>query len=241
MSFAGTWAAIRRMIRETALKTNVAHDIARKAGIRMGTVATLETGGVSVLSAGIATYESQTETLEPVGGFVNNFVWPGVPDEFLWWPENANYGRYETVTDLTNCTRLRNNWHIHPSGNNPDVNIRVQASLDGVTWEYATLEYLDPFEWRFAGANVNGSDWFTYTFDDVPYTNYLANTAAREGVTNAFPGGLTTSGWHTIRPEFRVEGVHLRWKMDFSHLYDEDPIYTSITRLIAGYGDVQVS
>jgi hypothetical protein len=34
--------------------------------------------------------------------------------------------------------------------------------------------------------------------------------------------------------------VHLRWRMDWSYLYDDDPIYTSFSDLITGYGDVQV-
>lgn len=239
MTFPGTWAAIRRMIRETALETSMARDIVRKAGIRAGG-GQLETGGVNVLSAAVSTYELLLG-FPPVGGFSDNFVWSPMPDEFLWWPEQATYGRYETLTDLSACTRLRNSWHVHPAHAVPDVNIRVQASLDGVAWEYATSDYLDPFEWHYAGANVNAGQWRTYTPEGAPYQNYPATYPDRVGVDNAFPGGLTTSGWHSIRPVYRVEDVHLRWRMDWSHLYDDDPIYTSFLHLFIGHGDVQVS
>jgi hypothetical protein len=241
LTFPGIYRAISEMVGEVALETRTARDIVRKAGLRVGG-GTFESGGVSVLSAGISTF-FQNEVVMPLGGFRNNFVWAPMPGEFLWWPEQASYGRYETLTDLSACSWLRNCWYIHPARAVPSVNIRVQASLDGSpgSWEYATSDYLEPFEWRYAGANVNAGQWRTYTSEaGDPYTNYPATYPERVGVDNAFPGGLTTSGWHQIRPEFRVEDVHLRWRMDWSYLYDDDPIYTSFHDLITGYGDVQV-
>lgn len=245
MIFPRTYSALERMMRAVALETETARDVVRKAGFKAGSQG--GGNGVAVLTCSVANGErtsaEQSAMTVPSGynwddmvvGIQNWFTWPNLQSVFEWWPDGYQFGMSTTVTDLSSCTQIKNSWVVNPGWANPNVNIRVMASLDADNWAYPTTGS----DWHFAGANVNCGQWFTYTASDVPYENYPARYEAREGVANAFPGGWTSSEWHDLLPEFRAENVYLRWTADFSTAYSDDPIYEGFDFLDVGYGEIR--
>lgn len=248
MSFPGLHAAISRMIENIALEDPTPKQIARKAGL-IGLPGEASSNGSPVLTCAIAAGErresEQISMTVPPGyawddipaGFQNWFTWTPVQEVIEWWPDGYEFGFHTTVTDLSTCSQIKNSWVIGPGYANPDVNIRVMASLDGSpdSWEYPTAGE----DWHFAGANVNGGQWLTYNEANEPYQNYPPRYEEHEGRDDAFPGGWTTSGWHNLKTEFMAETVYLRWTMDWSHDYDPDPIYSAFDFIAVGYGEIR--
>ena len=243
MAFARTYRAIEQMIRGVALETDTARDIVRKAGLRSGGTGGGE--GVAVLTFAVAQGERRDPVSYPApSGFVasdvpvgvqNWFTWTPLQEVIEWWPDGYEYGFHTTNADLSSCTQIKNGWVIGPGYANPDINIRVMASLDGVSWDYPTAGA----DWRYKGANVNGGAWLTYNAGGEPYRNYSPLYSEHANKDDALPGGWTTSGWHTLKSEYRAESVYLRWTMEFSHDYDSDPLYTSFDFIAVGYGEIR--
>lgn len=201
--------------------------------------------GRAVLNFASAEQDPAFNVTTSYGGFVpgtqvvgvqNLFTWTPLQNPIAFWPDGYEYGFHTVITDLSGCGQLKNGWFVSPNGANPDINIRVMASLDFANWSYVTYSTGD---WRTEGANVNGGGWLTYTEEGDPYQIYPPYVASRAGVDNAFPGGWIESGWQPIKEEFRVEDVMLRWSVDYSHNYSDDPIYDSISFFAVGYGEIR--
>lgn len=250
MGFPNLYQAIEAMVPKLGLYTPTARDIVRKAGVRTG--AQGGGNGTAVLTCCVTDGERTSFEVfaapapsgyqwdDQIVGVQNWFVWDPLQSVFPWWPDGYEYGLHTTVVDLSTCSQLKNSWVVAPGAANPNVNIRVMASLDGLTWDYPTTP--DAFTgdgWQFAGANVNCGGWFTYTADDVPYENYPPNYSVHEAAGNALPGGWTSSEWHDLKEEYRAENVYLRWTADFSSSYSGDPIYSSFDYLAVGFGEIR--
>ena len=242
MSFPRTHRAIKAMILGAALQSRMARAIVRKSGV-MGGVGGVGGAGTTVLSADIFPDGRDIDLgagfVWRHSGFLNIFSLWVQPERYDWWPHNfsSGMGLHTSATDLSRASTIRNQWYVVPGYANPNVNIRVQASLDGLEWGSITDDEAD--DWRFAGANVNAGGWLTYTEGGVPYENYPPTYPDREGVTNALPGGIITSGWRQVKQEYRAEEVYLRWIMEWSTTFDPDPIYTVFEVLGLGYGEVR--
>lgn len=244
MGFGQFHSAILNMIDTVLLDDPLPQEAARKAGFRVGGTGGGE--GVGILTcalsdgAGLPVGDETGFSFDVMPASIQNyFVWEPLQEVFEWWPDGYEYGFHTTQTDLSSCSEVKNSWVVVPGSANPDLNIRVMMSLDGVTWAYPTVPIAGDDAWRFEGANVNCGQWLTYTEADVPYQDYPPYYASREGVDNAFPGGWTTSGWRTLLPAYQVENVFVRWTADWSHSYSDDPFYTSFKFLSVGYGEIR--
>jgi hypothetical protein len=199
MSFSRTYNAISQMIPHIALKTETARAIVRKAGFRPGGEGGGE--GIAVLTCSVSDGERTLAEQQGMENLPPGYTWDDqivgaqtwfnypLPLEKTWWPDADEFGLFTTATDLSSCSQIKNGWVIAPGGANPNVNIRIMASLDGITWAYPT----PGDDWHFAGANVNCGQWLTYTTLGAPYQNYPPRYEAHEGQPDALPGGWKTS------------------------------------------------
>lgn len=246
-----THAAIKELILKMALDPRMARGILRKSGFRPG-----GRGGpggafgpTAVLSFDVAQtyvplYSEDTGATVWLGqGIWTYFNW-GIPvfEHRDWWPDGLglpNDARWVTAVDLTRAEVIRNTWYVPPRFANPNVNIRIEASLDGLAWEYPSDDWTG--DWTLEGCNANLGQWLTYNDAGEPYRTYVAYHYNRMGQDDVIPGGITESGWYALKPKFQTETVFLRWTMDNSYQYDPDPYYLNFLHVAVAYGEIQVA
>lgn len=238
MPFGKTYAEIKELILDTALQTSMCRDIVRRGGLL---------GGSGVSNLGIpVNVLTQSWIVEPWGDVyptrhendrygiswdpahfdnIPGESWPtSEHDPFAEGGDFTTDGYYHTIVDLTGYVNMRNVIYVSPNTPQPPCNVRVEASLDGETWDLATDH--DAEDWLYAGCNVNCGAW--------PATAEEAR------------GGMIASEWQSIANEFRLDGVKLRWTFFVSPV-DDSSIYAYLngtqwgTQWLFGYSTVQVS
>lgn len=213
MSYPSIVNAIRAMFRNVLLEDPMPKAMARKAGLRAGTPGA--GSPVSVMHASWIVESSINHSTpfrdenDPRG-----ILWdPGAfPSDLPYWPTGE--ALYVALADLSGFVEIRNMVFVDPATPHPDLNVKVEASLDGATWGDVTADE----DWKFAAANVNLGGW--------PET------------VGQIRGGAIASAWLPIASIYQTE-VRLRWRFFESEaegLYN--PALTS-GPLVFGYADVQ--
>lgn len=168
MPFGKTYAEIKELILATALDSGMCRDIVRRSGVWPQAGVSIGIP-VSVLSESWIIEVSDDDfpqegdplndpygiTWDPAGGF---------PETFEFWPTGEAV--YTTLVDLTGYVSMRNVIYVANDSPNSSLNVRVEASLDGESWDYPTTH--DTSDWLYAGCNVNfgsgganASEWQT--------------------------------------------------------------------------------
>lgn len=221
MSYNKTYNQIQELILRTALETGMARDIVRRSGIWPGSGASLGIP-VEVLSQGwiVEPWADLFVTYHENDRYGIFWSPDTFPESFEFWPTGE--ATYVSRVDLQGYVWMRNVVYVAPETPHPELNVRVEASVDGGgTWG---LLAGDSSDWLYGGCNVNLGGW-------------------PEDVGSA-SGGCIASEWQQIKNEYRIPDVLLRWTFFTSPVSDSsvyDPAANEWGGLRFGYSSVQVS